>query len=815
MDLQGRTGSDWRMTRTMKATLVVVAGAAWLLAPGQPAAQPPTALPPAQQPLIYSGDMKYLGSFTLPTDDGKGGLLIYGGSAMGLGADGSSLYYGCVYGTSVARVRIPDLGEVAPVLEPCQGVPNLNDVNPGDPNGKLLGGVLAWKGRMVVSGYASYDGGNRATRSHFIGATIATARGPYTVGDHLPGLVGGYMGVVPDEWRSLLGGPALTGLCCISIISRSSYGPAVSAFDPDLVGTGSKSPATLLIGYPHDHQTLGPYEGAGPFYSGATRLGGVFFPSGTRSLMFVGRHGSGFCYGDGTKDPSLHLKPHAGGVWCFDPTDLDKGAHGYPYKHMVWAYDASDLAGVAAGRTAPWDVRPYAAWTLPEMGGDTGDANIRGATYDPATRRLYISTSTQPLVHVYEMQPGTSAGPPPEVCGDRLDNDGDGEVDEGCADDEMPSSPPPDGGAPGGGGGGDTPGTDGDAGNDDGGGRKPFGHPPPAAGGAWDLPRVLATHGVEEAAIAACGSSVHVAYGRGAIYYRRSVADGEVWSEWQQLGDGAVAGAQAMACDGDTLVLMGTRGGGDVWTWISRDGGVTWRVPVKLSQGLPAVEVASAVAGATVTGAWVEHGASVWAIHARRSDDGGATWTADQMFRPAGRAGSRPSLVLDSRGAVVAWTAGTTIEVRRFARNQWVAVAPVVPTETASLVPSLVPTAGGLAAAAVVDAADGPGLAVVQSTDGGSTWTAMAALGGAPDRDVAPHLAARRDLHAIVWASRRDGASTTQVLTSTDAGQRWSAPARVFTSAALAPRAAWSSGALHVVAVEANGVLRYARRPIG
>ncbi len=135
------------MNRSMKATLVVVAGATWLLAQGQPAAQPPAAPPPSQQPPVHSGDMKYLGSFTLPTDDGKGGLLIYGGSAMGVGADGSSLYYGCIYGTGVARVRIPDLGEVAQVPEPCHGVPNLNDVSPATPTASSS--AVCWPGRVA------------------------------------------------------------------------------------------------------------------------------------------------------------------------------------------------------------------------------------------------------------------------------------------------------------------------------------------------------------------------------------------------------------------------------------------------------------------------------------------------------------------------------------------------------------------------------------------------------------------------------------------------------------------------------------------
>ena len=394
--------------------------------------------PPQQLPLVQAGNFAYQGKFTLPDKDSAGVQTTWGANALGIGGDGTSLYYGCVYGAAVVRVRIPTMGGVATQIDPCRGVPNLNAINPNDPNAKLLGGVLAWNGRVILSGYAYYDGGGTATTSHFVGAAIDTASGPYKVGTEQPGLVAGYMGVIPAEWRTLLGGPALTGQCCIAIISRSSYGPSVSVFNPDHLGTQSSVPATMLVGYPQAHQTIGTYEGSGAGgYNGSTKMGGVAFPAGTRSVLFVGRQGGAFCYGAGTTNQALHMTPNpAGDLWCYDPTSSDKGAHGYPYRHQVWAYDANDLLAVKRGAKQPWDVRPYATWTLTDMD-NAGSATIRGATYDAATRRLYVTGDTAgatPTVHVYEitnavLQPTA----PTEVCGDGIDNDGDGLIDEGCA----------------------------------------------------------------------------------------------------------------------------------------------------------------------------------------------------------------------------------------------------------------------------------------------------------------------------------------------------------------------------------------------
>ncbi len=404
------------------SALIVGVSAGWLLASGVYTGQapPPASLPPQQMPLLQGGDLRYLGQFTLPNKDGDGTLLTWGGTALSMGADGVSLYFGCLYGTRVARVSIPSVGGVGTVLEPCRGVPNLNAINPNDPNAKLLGGVLAWNGRLILSGFAYYDGGGTATTSHFVGAAIATASGPYKVGTEQPGLVAGYMGVVPTEWRTLLGGPALTGQCCIAIISRSSYGPSVSVFDPADIGTRSPVPATMLVGYPEAHQTVGTYEGPGPLYNGSTKMGGVAFPAGTRSVLFVGRQGGAFCYGEGTSTPSLHGKPvpdtDGAVAYCYDETNSDKGGHGFPYRHQVWAYDAVDLLAVRQKKKSPWDVRPYTTWTLTEMSGGVGTASMRGAAYDPQTRRWYMTQETEggsPTVHVYEVRVGASLSGPP------------------------------------------------------------------------------------------------------------------------------------------------------------------------------------------------------------------------------------------------------------------------------------------------------------------------------------------------------------------------------------------------------------------
>ena len=213
------------------------------------------------------------------------------------------------------------------------------------------------------------------------------------------GMVSGFMAEVPPKWRSLLGGPALTGNCCIPIISRTSFGPAAFAFNPSRLGTTATVPDTPLLYYPQNHTTIGAWDASwnprkGVYFGGGTTVRGLVFPRRTRSVLFFGRHGLGkYCYGPGTADQKMAGQPADGGVdrWCFDPASESKGTHAYPYGYYVWAYDANELAAVKAGRVPPWEVKPYDAWQITLPFSSSGSAVLNGAAYDPATGRIFVS----------------------------------------------------------------------------------------------------------------------------------------------------------------------------------------------------------------------------------------------------------------------------------------------------------------------------------------------------------------------------------------------------------------------------------------
>jgi hypothetical protein len=168
---------------------------------------------------------------------------------------------------------------------------------------------------------------------------------------------------------------------------------------------------TQLIGYRHGATTSlqSGYHGAkfAPIWGQTAGARSMLIPNGTRSLLFFGRSGDGFItYGsNGTISGN--------GSKIYDPTAGYQGPHAYPYSGKIWAYDLDELAKVRTGAKTFNDVKPYAVmpFALPGAGSFAAQSP-NGATYDPATRRIYMTAGINEtyqgtygvvLVHVYEV----------------------------------------------------------------------------------------------------------------------------------------------------------------------------------------------------------------------------------------------------------------------------------------------------------------------------------------------------------------------------------------------------------------------------
>jgi hypothetical protein len=338
-----------------------------------------------------------MGSFLVPKGISAGTAQLgfeYGGGALAFNPSNNSLYIvGHDSDQFTAEISIPAFNETGTVLQA------LTDASEGKTVGEggKVGGQLVYKGRLLFTKFVYYDATASQVVSHLLRPLDLAARGqvkgPYQVGKLAAGFYSGYLGSIPPAWQTRLGGQVLTGNCCLSIISRTSYGPAAFAIDPAHIGL--RQDAVPLVYYPADHQNLEPYgaHGVHPVFNGTTRVRGIVLPEGGVSVLFFGSTGVGsYCYGEAAV--------------CGDPVSPYKGDHAHPYRGYVWAYDARDLAAVRAGSMRPWDAKPYATWELPL--GDIAPDGIVGAAYDPATNRIFLSQrfgdAERPLIHVYKIE---------------------------------------------------------------------------------------------------------------------------------------------------------------------------------------------------------------------------------------------------------------------------------------------------------------------------------------------------------------------------------------------------------------------------
>jgi hypothetical protein len=414
-------------SRAVTIAVVLVVGCAFslvlalLLPIASQAAGQQRALPitdPTRLPRLDFKDLRYAGAFRLPAAEVNEDSFSAGGGPIAFNPERRTLYVGSRRGR-VAEVSIPAVVNssdvtamqfaefVQPFADPSEG--RMSEI--GEAN---LAGLLVFGRRLYSSGLIYYDANNTQTISHFVRPLALATKGAGPIrrvgAKGKSGFVAGYMADVPPEWQTALGGPALTGQCCVPIIHRTSWGPAAFAWNPEDLARGEDVEAIPLVYYDARNQTLGPFDASGRDFGATTAVNGLALIAGTRTAIFVGSNGTGpLCYGNGTGDRSLHGTVGSdGSKFCYDPTASDKGQHAYPYNYQMWAYDLNDWAAVRRGRLDPWEVKPYGVWQF-ELPVAEPRVRVAGVAYDREGRRLFISQreadrdgfSYRALIHVY------------------------------------------------------------------------------------------------------------------------------------------------------------------------------------------------------------------------------------------------------------------------------------------------------------------------------------------------------------------------------------------------------------------------------
>lgn len=380
---------------------------------------------PIQGKLINTGNIEYLGGFALPVSGDVGvsrfGFGGYGLSAYKDPATGKlTLFVGGFDPGRFAQVEVPSgfvksaIWENLPVAKLLQ---KFTDITNGEidkagnslgnnSNGVLTLGTLAYNGRLITTAvqWYAYDQLNSHGVASINFKNNNTFQGFYSISSTTAPIraLSGEMGLVPSEWQTEFGSPAVTGNQSVSIRSTTSYGPSLTTFDPDQLGRSSIVTGKTLLFYPSSSPLCGAPgcdQLDNPIFNGTSRIRGFALVKNSSSVLYIGTHGvGGYWYGTTDGGPN-GLKDLPQNMWT--------GDHSSKYEYRIWAYNANELAAVKRGEKNPWDVKPYAIFDLPDLSTLDPLGQIKGSTYDQDSGLLFITTMyfEKPRVEVYRITP--------------------------------------------------------------------------------------------------------------------------------------------------------------------------------------------------------------------------------------------------------------------------------------------------------------------------------------------------------------------------------------------------------------------------
>jgi hypothetical protein len=403
----------------------------------------------------------YVGCFRVPSANG---VLNYSGYGLTMSGPNAMFLTKESYtsgGFVAAEIEIPTDIQPSPTTAGCASASLLQEPSEvwegkftqlADPATTLqanqvnLWGLLAIDTQLCMVGGVNYDSNNIGRRSAFCRSRNLAARGTVSNGIHFgtgtysyvyqsrsitdekPGYTFGYMGWIPQEWRTTLGADACAGGTGKNITFRQSQGPSLTCFQSsELIKRPANVPAQFLLNYPYEQREMGErmlgwWQGSAlpapgingmssqydVLWNGTGRINSFAWGNKSRTIMFIASMGIGeFCYKDCPNHP---VAPSALGSGTYN------GHHAEPDTYRVWFYDALDLVKVKNGQLKPWKVMPYRVENITLPGPKQRSLSIRSAIVDPRTNRLYVAqfsdtwtegggyVDSAPVIHVYQLR---------------------------------------------------------------------------------------------------------------------------------------------------------------------------------------------------------------------------------------------------------------------------------------------------------------------------------------------------------------------------------------------------------------------------
>ena len=378
--------------------------------------------------------LSYLGSFRVPSNDGSGRAsqsptkygYSYGGDVSTVDAEGDELWLSAhVHNLMIGKISIPDPVKPSdnlafkelPVARATQAAfdvtQGLRDQSVQDSFRTMVVGDLVPNDDLVR--WVMHDYYNVAQKPYRVLGSYNTqtgdAEGPYGLYDRngesvRDQLSGRYLTTVPEEWSRYVGGTFASGGGGLPGQTILGSGPSLYAYSPPAAGADPQQTqvtATPLLEYPFDdHLPADQRRGLEGWNRASESFDAVWIGD---TVVFAARIGIGeVWYGSSDGPGNLH-----------DAYNPYKGYHAERYEMRLLFYRASDFAAVAKGPLNPWDPKPFANVSMPNLMGSKTDSqfNAVSMSWDEATGKLYVVQTRvdhsrsrydrKPIVHVYDL----------------------------------------------------------------------------------------------------------------------------------------------------------------------------------------------------------------------------------------------------------------------------------------------------------------------------------------------------------------------------------------------------------------------------